>query len=110
MTTAIRQVAGATPLVQWAAHSQPAPIQDMRVNHRRLHIFVTQQFLHGPNIVALLEQMQQMRRKTVAKGMTTDAFGDLCRTICLAHGPLQTTLTDVMAADGRRAGVSRQPV
>jgi hypothetical protein len=79
----------------------------MRVNHRRLHIFVTQQFLHSPDIVALLEQM---RRKTVAKGMTTAAFDDLCRTTGLAHGPLQTTLTGVMPAGGRRAGVSGQPV
>jgi hypothetical protein len=82
-------------------------MQYMRVNHRCLHIFVTQQFLHGPDIVPLREQM---RRKAVPKGMTTDVFGSLCRTTDLAHGPLQTTLTDVMPADGGGARVSGQPV
>jgi len=38
----------------------------MRINHRRLHIFVAQQCLYGPDLVALLEQM---RRKAMPKGV-----------------------------------------
>jgi hypothetical protein len=63
--------------IQGTAHRQPDAIQHVRLDHRRVHILVTQQFLHRPDIVALLEQM---RREAVAQGMTTDALGERCRT------------------------------
>jgi hypothetical protein len=79
----------------------------MRIDHRRLHIVVAQQLLHRPDIVALL---QQMRRKTVPKGMAAGAFGKPCRTPCSAHSLLQAILTGVMAADDSRPRVFRQTV
>src|SRR5262247_2817323 len=42
-------VASTAPLIQWTAHGQPASIQHMRIDHRRLHICVTQEFLHRPD-------------------------------------------------------------
>jgi hypothetical protein len=44
----------------------------MGVNHGG-HIFVAKQFLNGANIIAVLEQM---RSKTVAKGMAVPGFWD----------------------------------
>jgi hypothetical protein len=79
----------------------------MRVNHSCLHIFVPEEFLDRPDVVALL---QQMRGKTVSEGVTTAAFVEPHRTPCLAHSLLQTTLTRVMAADDPRPWVFRQTV
>ena len=45
----------------------------MGVDHRRLHVLVPKQFLNGPNIVAVLEQV---RRKGVAQGVTGGMLGD----------------------------------
>ena len=98
---------GAAHLIQRTAHGQSASMQHMHIHHRRLRIFVAQQFLHRPNIIALLEQL---RRKAVSKGMTADAFGEPCHTTGPTDGPLQPTLMGVMAADDPRLWVFRQPV
>jgi hypothetical protein len=79
----------------------------MRIHHRRLHIFVAQEFLHRPDVVALLEQM---RRKAVPQGVTTDAFGEPCRTTGPTDGPLQPTLMGVMPADDPRPWVFDSPL
>ena len=102
-----RDTASHGALVEWTADADPPAIQHMCIDHRRLHIFVAQQFLDRPDIIALL---QQMRRKAVPQGVTTDAFGEPCRTTGLAHGPLQPTLMGVMPADSPCTGISRQPV
>ena len=47
--------------------------QDMRVNHGGFHIGVSQQFLHGADVVAGLEQM---RRKAMPKGVTARRLQD----------------------------------
>jgi hypothetical protein len=46
----------------------------MRVNHGGAHIGMPQQFLHRANVVAGLEKM---RRKAMAKGVTTRRLQDL---------------------------------
>jgi hypothetical protein len=38
-----------------AAHAERTAIEDVRVHHRRAHVGVAQQLLHGPNVVAILE-------------------------------------------------------
>ena len=88
--------------IQRTAHGQSATIQHMRINHRRLHIFVAQPCVHRPDLVALLEQM---RRNAVPNGMTTEACGARCRTSGPVNSPLHTTLTGAMPADGPRARV-----
>jgi hypothetical protein len=51
-----------------------------------------------------------MRRKVVAQGMTTDAFGEPSHTTGPTDGPWPPTLMGVMAADDPCARVFRQPV
>jgi hypothetical protein len=102
-----RHITRAASLIQGIAHGQSAMIQHMRIHHRRLHIVVAQQWLHRPDIVALLEQM---RRNAVPKGMTTDACGEPCRTTGLANDPLQPTFMGVMPANDSCTGVFRQLV
>ena len=45
----------------------------MRVDHRRLHILVPQQFLDGANVIAGFEQM---RRKRMAQCVRRRGLGD----------------------------------
>ena len=87
-------------LVQRTAHGQSASIQHMRLHHGGLHIFVPEEFLDGPDVVALLEEL---RRETVPKGMTTDAFVEPHRMPCLIHSLLQSTLTRMMTPGDPRA-------
>lgn len=61
--------------IRWAVDSPPAPIYDMCVDHRRTHIRMAQQFLHGSNVIPIL---QQVGGKGMAERMTACRFGDLC--------------------------------
>jgi hypothetical protein len=87
----VRRMPMASPIlasslpIEWTPYRQPAAIEYMRVNHGCLHIFVPEEFLDGPDVIALL---QQMPGKTVSEGVTTDAFVEPHRTPCLAHGLL----------------------
>jgi hypothetical protein len=40
---------------------QSAPIQHVRVDHRGAHVTMPQQFLHGPDVVAVFEQVRGKR-------------------------------------------------
>ena len=44
-------------LVNGAAHAEAAAIEHVRVDHRRAHVGVSEQFLHRANVVAILEQV-----------------------------------------------------
>jgi hypothetical protein len=79
----------------------------MRIHHGGFHIFVPEELLDGPDVVAL---SHQMRGKALSEGMATDAFVEPHRTPCVAHRLLRTTLTRVMAADDPRAWVFRQTI
>jgi hypothetical protein len=50
-------------LVERAPDAVAALIEDVRVNHRGGHVYVAEQFLDGPDVVAGL---QQVRRERVA--------------------------------------------
>ena len=41
-----------------AQYAVPAAVEDMRVDHRRADVAVAQQFLDGPDVVAVLEQVR----------------------------------------------------
>jgi hypothetical protein len=58
----------AVHLIQGTAHGQSAAIQHMRIDHRRFHIFMAQEFLHRPDIIALLEQMRRKGNHSVSGG------------------------------------------
>ena len=49
--------------VERTAHATAAAIEDVRVDHRRLHVGVTEQFLHRADVVA---RLQEVRCKGVA--------------------------------------------
>ncbi len=57
-----------------AVDSLPASVQHMGVDHRRAHIFVTEQLLDRPNIIAILKHV---RRKRMPGGMATGQIGYL---------------------------------
>ena len=48
-------------------------LQNMSIDHGGLDIFVAEQFLHGADVIAILEQLSG---KTMAKGMRGD---NLCQ-------------------------------
>jgi hypothetical protein len=64
--------------VQWALDAQPRLLQDVHIDLSRLDLLVTQQFLHNPNVVTLL---QAMSCKAVTNPALRDAiekaFGDV---------------------------------
>ncbi len=62
-----------------------------------------QQFLHGADIVAIL---QQMCGEAMAEGVAGDALGDACPAGGLSDSFLQTALVHVMAAHGVGTGVN----
>jgi hypothetical protein len=61
----LQDVGNASKLpIQGTFYAHRTLSHDMRVNHRGLHIGVSQQFLHGADVVPSLEQMR-------GKAMTT---------------------------------------
>ncbi len=58
-------------LIQRAAHRPAAAVEDVGVDHRGADVFVTQEFLDGADIVAIL---QKVSGKGVAEGMAGDAL------------------------------------
>ena len=77
-------------------------VQDRGVDHRRPHALVAQQFLHGADVIPVLEQM---RGERVAKGMATDRLVDPCQLDRSFDCPLQAAFTEVMAVPLASAGV-----
>jgi len=57
----------------------------MGIDHGGLDVAVPQQFLHRPDVVAVLKQV---RRKRVAKGVTADGLGNPGFEPGLFDGPL----------------------
>ena len=61
-------MARALERVERAQHSATALVEHMRVDHRRLHVGMTEQFLHRADVVARLQEVcckrvaQHMRR------------------------------------------------
>lgn len=78
--------AAVVPSVQRAAHGDAASIENVRVDHRRLDAFVSQQLLHRANIIAVL---QQVRGEAVpaTRGVT------LCEPVHIKAGHMED-LTD----------------
>jgi hypothetical protein len=66
----------------------------MRVNHGRAHVLVSQQFLNGPNVIAIL---QQMSRKRMSQRMTSSRFGDGLQS-CFLEGALQNRFMKMVPA------------
>src|SRR5688572_8190862 len=76
----------------------------MRIDHRRGHVAVTEQFLDRANIVAVFEKM---RRERVAKGVTARVLRDVRRTQRAAHRALYDGFVEMMSSvlSGERVDV-----
>ena len=59
--------------IDWAADPQRPTVEDVQVDHRGTDVAMPEQFLHCPDVLAVL---QQMRRERVTENVRTDAFGE----------------------------------
>jgi hypothetical protein len=82
-------------IIEGTPHPSAASGQNMGVNHSRSYILMTQQFLHGANVVAIL---QKMGSKAMAEGMATDSFGNLGLVHCSLESFLDGAFVEMMAA------------
>jgi hypothetical protein len=51
----------------------------MRINHRRAHILVAQQLLHGANVITILQQMRCPRKASRLRGSPKRIFFEIIR-------------------------------
>jgi len=87
-------------------------VKDVGIDHRRLHVFVAQEFLDGADVIA---PFRQMRSETMAKGVGADRLDDARQAGRLLDRFLQAALVQVVAARDARTrvrgqGVSREDV
>ena len=80
--------------------SASGSVQDVRVNHRRLQVPVTQKLLDRADIVALFEQVG---RERMPKRMTARGLLDAHVPYCLRDRALDIPVLEVMPADDARA-------
>jgi hypothetical protein len=74
-------------------HSQPSPVQHMRVNHRRTHIAMAEQLLHRPNVVAVF---QEMGRERMPKRMAAHTLRNPRPSHGLSNSPLNDRFVQVV--------------
>jgi hypothetical protein len=67
----------------------------MRIDHGRLDILVAEEFLHGPDVVA---RLQQVRGEAVLEGVAGRMLWNAGLAHCGLHGPPDEGLIDMMAA------------
>ena len=79
--------------IRRAPNTLSTPVQHMRIDHRRPDIAVTQQLLHRPNIIPIL---QQMRRERVPECMARGVLLDISLPDRGLHCLLQNGLIHVM--------------
>ena len=53
----VREIYLASAQINWADHTSPTAIEDVGVDHRGLHVGMTQQFLDCTNVIPRFEQM-----------------------------------------------------
>jgi len=58
--------------IRGTADSSASPVQNVGVNHRRFDVTVAKEFLHGPDIIAI---GQQVRGEGMPKRVARDSFG-----------------------------------
>lgn len=96
---------GAARPVQRAAHGQAAAVEDVGIDHCRLHVLVAEQFLDRADVVTVL---QEVGGEAVAKGMAVDALGQAGLLGRPTDGLLQSALVDVVAAEQPGLGMPGQ--
>ena len=82
-------------LIQRGTDGESATIEDVGVDHCRAYILMTEEFLDGSNIIAILEQV---RSEGMAQGVTTDALLNCGCASRLFNRTLQRGRIKMMAA------------
>jgi len=77
----------------------------MGVDHGGADVFVSQQLLHGADVVALLEEVSG---EGVAKGVGGNPFGDPGRPGCLTDGLLDAAGVEVVAQEASAARIAAE--
>jgi len=90
--------------IDGAHHAQRLFVQHMGIDHRRLHIGVSQQLLHGSDVLPCL---QQVRRKTLAEAMLCEPDRQSGLAQRRAHSTLQHLFVHVVASHMARTGIHR---
>ena len=78
--------------VHGAPHAEPSTIEDVRVNHRRAHVPVPQEFLYCPDVIPIL---QEVRRKGMPKRVAAHPLRDPRPSHGLRHRALHRRLMQV---------------
>ncbi len=94
--------------VRRTPHGGRAAVEDMRVDHRRRHIGVSEQVLHGADVVAVFEQVGG---EAVSEGVAGGAFAESRGDDGLVDGVLQDRLVEMvpggLAGFGVQVGAGR---
>jgi len=85
-----------------ATDTSPSPIQNMRINHRRADVPMSEQFLDGPDVVPILEQM---RRERMPQGVAGNQFGDAGMNGGIANGFLKDGFEEVVSINVARGEI-----
>lgn len=90
--------------IERADHAELVPGSNMRVDHRRAHVGVTEQLLYGPDVVSVL---QEVRRKAVPQGVNTRALGNTASLNRAVEGTLEGGGVHVISSRRSAARINR---
>ena len=91
-------------IVKRAPNAEPGFVQNMRINHRRSNIFVSEESLDGSDIVTAF---QQMGGEAMPESMAAGCLGNTGGKNGFFYCVLKIFLRDVMTADFSAARVER---
>ncbi len=74
--------------------AQRAAVHHVQVDHGRRHVPMPEQFLHGPDVIAVFKKM---RREGMAQDVRTDTLRDACSARRLRHRLLYHGLVQVIS-------------
>jgi hypothetical protein len=89
-------VSPCSELIEGAAHGQATPVEDMGIDHSRFHVLVSQQLLHGADVIAGLEQMSG---EGMAESVGANGFVDPRQAGSLPDRLLQAALVQMVTTD-----------
>jgi len=75
----------------------------MSINHRRIQVFMSKQFLECTHIIACL---QQVCGKRMAQGMAPNMLDDTSLAYCFFEGSLQRALTGMIPLSNTRVAIN----
>ena len=83
------------PGIEVTSDRKPSALQDVGVDHRRLHVLVAEEFLNRADVVAV---GGQVGGEAMAQGVRGDVFVDAGLAGGIAHGALDGAGVDVILA------------